>query len=268
MSTKFRLPTEIPDKEYPEPQVFIDEALRLVKEAADRGIVLRVIGGLAIYLRCSKNREFFDKLKRLGKKVFTDIDLITLSKYSSKVIPFFKEMGYQYDPRLLYYYRSRIIFFGGRVPMVDVFLDKLEMCHTLDLNNRLDIDSITIPLADLLLEKLQIVKINEKDIKDVLLLLKSYDVGDHEDTINVDYIAKLLANDWGFYYTVTSNLNKIKDQYITSANFLSEDEKTIISERINKILTAVEKAPKSTKWHIRAKIGTKKKWYKEVEEIL
>lgn len=268
MSVKFRLPTEIPDEEYPEPQVFIDEAHRLVREAATRGIPLRIIGGLAIYLRCTKYQDFFNRLERLGKKVFTDIDLISLSKLSSKIVQFFKEMGYQYDPRFLYYFRSRLIFFGGRVPMVDVFLDKLEMCHTLDLKDRLEIDQLTIPLADLLLEKLQIVKINEKDIKDVLLLLRCHEVGGSEDMINANYIAKLLSDDWGFYYTVTSNLTKIRDQYIPSAKFLLEEEKNVISERINRILDAIEKAPKSSRWQMRAKVGTKKKWYREVEEIL
>jgi hypothetical protein len=268
MSTKFRLPTEIPIEEYPKPHIFIDEAIRLVQEAANRGIILRVMGGLGIYLQCIDYKDFFEKVKRLGERVFTDIDLATLSKYSAVLLNFFTEMGYHYDPRILYLHPSRLIFFGGKVPMVDVFLDKLEMCHTLDLRNRLEIDKLTLSPSDLLLEKLQIVKINEKDVKDVISLLRCRDVGDSDNLINAKYIASLLAKDWGFYYTVTSNLIKIKDQFIPSYDFLTEDEKRIILERINKLLTTIEETPKTTQWKLRAKIGTKKKWYREVEEIL
>ena len=97
--------------------------------------------------------------------------------------------------------------------MIEVFFDKLEMNHTISFNKRLEADSPTLPLSELLLQKTQIVKINEKDIKDIIVLLRAHDVGKRDnETINLEALAQAgLISDWGFYYTVTTNLQKVKD---------------------------------------------------------
>jgi hypothetical protein len=141
------------------------------------------------------------------------------------------------------------------------------MCHDIDFKGRLELDHPTIPLAEMLLEKLQIVQINEKDVKDVIILLREHEIGDKdEETINAKYIAKLLADDWGFYYTVTTNLNKIKN-LLDDYNELVENDKKLVESRIDNLLNIVEQKPKSLGWKMRAKIGTKKQWYRVVEEI-
>jgi hypothetical protein len=124
-------------------------------------------------------------------------------------------------------------------------------------------------LADLILEKTQIVKINEKDIKDVIILLREHDISDSEnDIINGKYIAELLAKDWGFYHTVTTNLKLIKDQFLEKwKHILSTEDRTNIATKINTLVDKIEREPKSIGWKIRASAGTKKKWYRDVEEI-
>jgi hypothetical protein len=149
---------------------------------------------------------------------------------------------------------------------IDVFLGKLEMCHVIDYANRLELDSPTVPLADLLLQKLQIVQTNEKDIQDTTILLREHDLGSSDnEMINSDYVAKLLSNEWGFYYTVTQNLPKIKE--FMNKYPLTDEDKKVVSERIDKLSSTIESAPKTFQWKLRAKVGPAKKWYNFVEEV-
>jgi hypothetical protein len=118
-----------------------------------------------------------------------------------------------------------------------------------------------------MLEKMQIVKINEKDIKDSIILLREHDVSDSDkETVNCVYISNLLSKDWGFYYTVTMNLNKIKT-LLPRYNVLSDEDKSIVNQRVEKLIAKIEEAPKSMKWKLRARRGTSQKWYREVEEM-
>jgi hypothetical protein len=151
---------------------------------------------------------------------------------------------------------------------VDLFFDKLEMCHVIDFKNRLEMDSPTISLSDLFLQKVQICKINEKDIKDIIIMLREHEVSESEkEAVNLDYIAKLLSDDWGFWYTVTSNLKKVKS-FLADYKNLTDEDKADVSAKIDKSLKAIDDEPKSLKWKMRAKIGTKKRWYTEVEELV
>lgn len=126
----------------------------------------------------------------------------------------------------------------------------------------------TITLSNIFLEKTQIVELTEKDIKDVIILLREHEVGDTEkETVNARYIANLLSRDWGFYYTVTTNLNRIKE-HPRRYEVLTEEDHKGVANKIEEVLQAIEEEPKSLKWRMRAKIGTKKKWYTEVGETI
>jgi hypothetical protein len=265
----FKLPSNIPHEKYPPPEVFIHEALDCVEKSRNEGITLRIMGGMAIYLHSKEYEQLFNSLSRLEGKVFTDIDLMSYKNLQQKILDFFEKRGYTYDRIFIAIYgKNRCIFYGGVVPMVEVFFDRLEMCHTIDLKGRLEVDYPTIPLADLLLEKLQIVQINEKDIKDVILLLRAHELGEHDkNVINVKYISDILSKDWGFYYTVTTNLNKIKSRLPLYAA-LNEKDREDVSSKINKLLSEIDRTEKTVAWKLRAKIGPRKKWYNDVEEII
>jgi hypothetical protein len=265
---KFRLPSEIPLEEYPSPSTFIEEAISCIEEAAKEGMILRVMGGMGIYLHSKGFEDLWEKLARLGERVFTDIDFASYGRFRSKMIEFFTKRGYTIEKRLqMHYGMRRHIYFGGKVPMIEVFFDKLEMSHTINFSKRLEVDSPTLPLSELLLQKLQIVKMNEKDIKDCIVLLRAHDAGETDkDTINLKALAQAgLLSDWGFYYTVTTNLKKIAD-FILTCNALTKNDREIINDRINRILRYLEEQPKSLEWKLRARVGTKKKWYNEVED--
>jgi hypothetical protein len=142
------------------------------------------------------------------------------------------------------------------------------MCHMLEFKNRLELDYPTIPLSDLLLQKIQIIKINEKDIKDIIILLREHQIGEFEkETVNINYIARLLSKDWGFWYTVTLNLDKTKEFLAEYKNLADADRKDV-ETKLDNILKRIEDEPKSIQWKLRSKVGTSKKWYTEVEELI
>ncbi|MGM0687719.1 MAG: hypothetical protein ACQET3_12165 [Promethearchaeati archaeon] len=241
---------------------FIDEGMRLLEDAEKQDIILRVMGAIAIRHHCPDFRELHQKM---GREI-SDIDYVGYEKQSDEIEDFFKEQGYK-SRVLSYSYRQvgRMIFFDEATKRhVDVFLDKLAMCHTIDFSDRLEIDYPTIPLAEILLQKTQIIMLSDKDVIDTMVMFREHDVGaSDEDMINIDYIAGILARDWGFYHTVTTNLQKVKD-LLPDYYLLTDEDRQIIADRIDRTITRFEEEPKRLKWKIRSKIGTRMKWYKDV----
>jgi hypothetical protein len=263
-----RLPADIPIEEYPKPEVFIEEAKALVADAEKQGLTLRVMGGMAIYMHSIEYETLWRNLARLGTKVFTDIDLVAYGKQRNELYEFVQKRGYKTDPRFLYQFgKSRHIFFGGKVPMVEIFYDELAMNHTVPYKGRLEMDSPTTPAGELMMQKLQVVKINEKDIKDLIVLIRAHDLGmDDKEKINLrvfDFVD--MWNDWGWCYTATMNLNKVK-KFAGEYPQLSADDKSIVTQRVDKMLALIESKPKSFKWKMRAKVGTKTMWYNPVDD--
>lgn len=267
-------------------EAFIQEAERLVEEADKKGLTLRVIGGLGIAMRCIESRGFALKLGRVGtaemkSQEYSDIDLMAYGCQREKVKAFFAGNGYAKrratlssaaSERQIYYHPK------GWFP-VDVFFDKLLVAnHPIDFRGRLELDYPTVTTTDFLLEKIQIWEaFSEKDLKDCLLLLKAHSVGEkgEKETIDADYIAKLLSEDWGFWYTATTNLEKIQRFLSELENFgpeagigpgqiLMKDRKAIV-EKVEIILDRICAEPKSFGWKMRSKIGVRKRWYSPVE---
>lgn len=251
-------------------EVFVNESRALVEKAEQQGIVLRILGALAIRHHTMEFTKLHQDLGRLGKQEFTDIDFISYGKFANPLERFFMSLGYPPNrgAKLMgVVWTSRHLYDAPGGFHVDVFFDKLEMCHMLDLRGRLELDKPTITLPDLLLEKMQIVEINEKDIKDCIVLLRAHNVeSSDKEGIDANYVAKLLSQDWGFYWTVTTNLNKIRE-LMPNYKVLTEEDRQDVNSKIEKLLSRIEETPKSMGWKMRAKIGTKKKWYTDVDAI-
>lgn len=223
------------------------------------------MGACAVIYHVGKEHPLLEVFR--SSRALTDIDFVTYRKFWPQIEDFLQAEGYEPHVRFNTIHGDKQMQFANRNGThVDVFCDRLSMSHVIEFKGRLEQDYPTIPLADLLLEKMQIVKINEKDIKDTTLLLKTHDIGDTDkDTINTVRIARVLKEDWGFYYTITTNLDKVrrrKDEY----DWLSQSDKELIKTKIDKLCSIIEAEPKSTGWKLRAKIGTKKKWYTDVDE--
>jgi len=250
---------EVPNEQ----RKLLNTALRLLKDAEERRIIMRIMGAIGIFLHCKEHSNIYNAMNRK----LTDIDYAAYGDKKKEIIRLMEENGFTLNKGWAALYPDRYIFESGEIH-VDVFFNKISMCHDIDFKNRLEIDYPTIPLAELFLEKLQIHDINEKDLKDVALLILVHNIGDSDkETINIKHISKILSSDWGFYYTVTENLKFLKDTYITKFEFLSNEDRKKIIEKIGSILAYIESEEKPIQWRLRAKIGTRLRWYKIVEEI-
>jgi len=267
-------------------EVFLQEAETIVEKAEKKGIILRIIGGLGVAIHCQEFRDFARKLGRIGTGVvkgqeYSDIDFMSYRKHRNDIRDFFSDMGYAKrratlssaaSERQIYYHPKGWFY-------VDVFYDKLIVAnHPVEFKKRLELDSPTITVTDMLLEKIQMWEaFGVKDLKDCLVLLKAHEVEEKggKESIDASYIARLLSGDWGFWYTATTNLKKIKrliseiDKLGTEAEidpslFEKEDREKII-EKIGSLLERIDRESKSFKWKMRSKVGTTKKWYNPVE---
>lgn len=200
----------------------LESALQLIDEATKRGVVLRLMGALAVEHRC----PILWPLAQAGGRETADVDLVALGKQWREIVSLFEATEYEVDERhAMLHGQDRLNFFHPRGFRVDVFLDRLNMCHSLDLRDRLRIHSMTLPLADLLLQKLQIVELTRKDVVDIVVLLGEHEVGEDESVINGAFIASRLSGDWGFYHTATQNLTHIRDESLNELNFVPEQER-------------------------------------------
>jgi hypothetical protein len=203
-------------------------------------------------------------------RTFTDIDFASYRQESSRINKLFTDLGYQYDVRVRALFGSRLVFsdLSGTNRHCDVFLDKLEFCHDVVFEDRLEVDDPTIPLAELLLEKMQIVRLNEKDAIDSIMLLREHEIGASDnDIINADHLAQLTARDWGLWKTFTMNLENVRREAQTFEK-LSKEDREDVDSKITALRERIDAEPKTTGWKIRSQIGEKRKWYKDVDEIL
>jgi hypothetical protein len=242
---------------------YVDRALAIVDQAKERGIDLRILGSLAYRLHCPAHIGLFEEMQR----DLTDVDLAAPGPQRKAVRDFLESLGYVIDQDLLVTTEGKRYAFHdpGSQCVVDVFFDELFFCHPIPLRNRLGLDYPTITPTDLLLEKMQIVEINPKDVKDSLVLLLEHPLTSADaDAIDASYVARLLGADWGFYYTVTTNLEKLRRHLRDGA--LTGDQARTVEQRIEGILRAIEEEPKTAKWKLRARIGPRVRWYQEVAE--
>jgi hypothetical protein len=245
---------------------YVDEALRLVHDAEAQGIRLRILGSIAYRLQCPNNLHLFQDMKR----VLTDVDFGAEKKQNRAIREFLMARGYVPDEgAYMASEGARHIYLHNETRLnVDVFADELNFCHKVPFKGRLHIDSPTICNTDLLLEKMQIVEINLKDFKDTLVLMLEHPLSHQEPghkSIDMAYIVDLMRQDWGFYYTFTTNLKRVPD-YLSEFSSIGAADGELIRARINELVRCVEEAPKTMGWKMRAAIGTRRKWYQEVSE--
>ena len=248
---------------------FVNEAINIVNKAQQQGLTLRVLGATAFRIHCPDHVHVHVSM---GRDI-TDIDFAAYSREGEKIESFLAKDHFQSErqkasltPGL---FVGRHIYENPETGLhVDIFEDELNMCHVVNFRNRLHLDSPTITLADLSLEKLQIVRLNEKDVRDMLMLFASHPVGDTEnETINGKYIAGIMSKDWGFYYTTMMNLGKIRKGLERYKDLFTAQDNQNINERITTLEKMIESAPKSLGWKARAAVGTRVQWYNDVEEV-
>lgn len=262
--------------------LMLKEASGVVGDARSRGITLRLLGAMAVYAH-SKDSQSDGLMKQLGRfenkaQLFTDLDLAGYGKQRKDIGKFLEQRGFR--PAMTvnaFFGNRRLIYYHPESKYnVDVFLDKLEFSHDVNFGDkpgdgRLELDFPTITLADIVLEKLQIHHINRKDLVDLAVLFAGHEVGEGNsgDTVDGAHISRVLSDDWGFWYDSVSNLNKLKEfaSEMAATGKLSSDTLQVITGRTDRLLSMVEGWPKSGKWKKRGESGTRKPWYREVEDV-
>lgn len=239
----------------------VAEAERLLAAAHADDVPIRLIGGLAIYLH---TEEIPPSLQRS----YDDIDIATPKGASRSVGDFFAKAGYEPAREFNVLHGAQRLLFHDRANerKLDVFVGSFEMCHTIPITKRIELDDRTIPLAELLLTKLQVVELNDKDVRDIATLLHGHEVsGADGEEINGDFIASLTADDWGLWRTVKMNLERTHGQM--GSLELDEATHARVVERADALWERIERAPKSRKWRVRDRVGDRKRWYEVPDEV-
>jgi hypothetical protein len=244
------------------------EAASLVAAAQGQGVALRLTGSAAIRLR------FPDQvllLERLGRSPLRDLDFFAREKQSRRLTAVFEARGYSMDPAIRqsqeFGIKRHIYLAPGNRYKVDVFLDDLIMSHTLQLRERLDLPGLTVALSDLLLSKLQIHEITRNDLVDMMVLFAGSDaLGKDTHDSDTARVLSVLRDDWGFWYTSTSNLRRLTEELAHDEPLLGGLAPELV-QRAGTLLELLEEVPKSLRWKLRARVGTKTRWYEEVGEV-
>jgi hypothetical protein len=238
----------------------VAEARQLISLAAEQGLVMRALGGVAVYLQSD------DGQPRLVRSL-KDIDLAVArgsGKAASRVLA---QAAYVADEMFNALRGSRRLLYhdprNGR--HVDVFVGEFSMCHELPLTERLGRDPLTVPREELLLSKLQVVELTGNDQADIYNLLYHHDVGEREDAgISSPFIAALCARDWGLWRTCQLNIGRSLDNLGGSG--LGPAEQQVVAGRLESLRGRIDAEPKSRRWRIRNQVGDKVRWYAEPEQ--
>jgi len=244
----------------------LPEALALARGAADAGLGLKLLGGLAVRVICP---DFPPRLRR-----DQDIDFACMSKGRKDVAAYLERAGCRGDRRFNNLNGDRQMYFtapSGRP--IDVMVDRLAMCHTLDFRPSFGRLPLTVDVIDILLSKLQIVELNQKDVRDILQVLGALPVGGDASpagggpVIDTGRFAKLLGADWGWWRTVTINLAKLPGLVAEKPGIAPPSPPFDPVAQSQRLLEIAESAPKGVKWRLRANIGDRVRWYELPEEV-
>ncbi|MEA2321298.1 MAG: hypothetical protein QOD81_1148 [Solirubrobacteraceae bacterium] len=242
-------------------QDIVAEGERLLDRAQSDGVEVRLLGGVAVRLHAPTLPAAFDRQ-------YKDLDFVAPKGGAGGADRLLRGAGY--EPHTAFNAlnsKERMLYFDTENDrQVDVFVGAFRMCHEIPLSDRLGVEQRTVPLAELLLTKLQIVELNEKDVRDTLLLVHGHDVSDHDgDAINGARIAELCASDWGLWRTITANVGTVIEHapdYDVPAG-----ERELMQARLREVLDRIEAEPKGRGWKLRARIGERKRWYELPEEV-
>ena len=241
------------------------EVTRIVDAAEAAGVTVRVLGSIGVALHCPDASSLLPSFSR----TYADIDFVAYRRAARALGGVLAGLGYL-DDREVYIASEgtrSILDDPVRRIHLDVFYDRLEFCHVIPMTGRLEADRPTIPLAELLLSKLQIVKINEKDIVDTILLLLDHSLGSGDgDVIDVDRIAALTATDWGLWRTLTQNLEKVA---ALAAGYpqLDAAQRTTAIGAATDLKRRIDSEPKSMAWRMRDRVGDRRQWWTDVDEV-
>jgi hypothetical protein len=237
----------------------IAEGERVAAAASEAGIAAKLVGGVAVNLHSASARR-----PPLRRK-YGDLDFVAPSRQRAGVQKLFESLGYQGEVRFnTLNGHQRLLYLdpqNGR--QVDIFIDRMRMCHVIELADRLKGEGPCLTPADLLVSKLQVFEVNMKDLVDSVAILLDHPLGETDDeTINASYLARLLSRDWGLHRTMQVNTSRVR----AAAVELAVDA-GLVNERLDQLWQRIDAQPKSLKWKLRDRVGDRVSWYELPEEV-
>jgi hypothetical protein len=238
----------------------VHEGRRVAEAAAETGTPLRLLGGVAVALQCPSSQA--PPLRRS----YADVDFGTVAEARAATVDLITGLGYQADREFNTLHGHRRLIFRDEENQrhLDVFVEEADLCHRISLRDRIAVVPLTLPLADLVVLKLQVVETNEKDYLDLCALFADHDLSEGESGINVAYIANLTASDWGLWRT----LGMVAERAERFARELPGFGRSwLVAERLKGLRQELDTVPKTRGWKLRARIGERKRWYELPEEV-
>ena len=233
-------------------RTLLDAALEVIERARAAGVEARLLGGLAILHHDAELRE------RGGSRSINDIDLIVQAGKHRLIGQLLQEVGYVAEERFNALNGHRRMVFHAPDWDLDVLVGVFEMCHRIDMSSRFDLDYPTLPVTDLLLTKLQIVKLNAKDAGDIVDLVTGHPLAENAgDHIDLARLRSLVRDDWGLWRTITGTVQTVIDT----------GPPAVVVDRLSALLAALGEVPKSTRWKLRARVGDRVTWYVLPDEV-
>ena len=237
------------------------EASRLFGLAQERGITVRLLGGVAVAMAAAS------PLPEGLQRVYKDLDYVVARKDAPKWALLLEASGYVADVGFNSLHGSqRLLHYDtANSKQLDTFVGEFAMCHVLNLERRFPKDVMTLAPVDLLLTKLQIVEVNDKDLVDTVALLLTHDVSENPGDLSSSSFASVIGADWGWYTTITDNLVKVATRLESVA--LADEQRALVRGRIDALVRTAQTCSKSLKWKARAVVGRRMPWYDLPEEV-
>jgi Uncharacterised nucleotidyltransferase len=238
----------------------VAEGQRIVRAAADRGVPLRALGGVAVAMLCPSARR-----PPLARS-YADIDLATTKTAKDRVVDLLESLGYTGDKEFnMLHGHRRLYFWDERAHrQVDVFVEEANLCHRIELGRRLEAAPLTLSLADLTVLKLQVVETNDKDYLDICAIFADHEFTADDSGINLPYIAELTSANWGLWRTLGMVAERSERFALELPGFEAGPE---VAAKLRRLRSELESSPKSRAWRLRARIGDRKRWYELPEEV-
>jgi hypothetical protein len=239
----------------------VAEARRLIDAARAKGVTVRALGGVAVHMQSPEDQP-------LLPRELKDIDLVTARGEGKAAGRLLEELGYVGEEMFNALRGSRRQLYHDPVNgrQLDLFVGEFSMCHSLPIADRLDRHPYTVPLAELLLTKLQIVELNERDERDIYTLCYHHEVGERlDDGIEADVVAVLCAADWGLWRTCKTTIDRCSEDI--DRYDVEPEARELIRTRLRRLWQQIEDAPKTGKWKRRSRLGERVRWYQEPEEV-
>jgi len=139
----------------------LETAAKILASTSERGVTARVLGGVGVAM-CSPSASTPPLSRR-----YEDLDLITSRRSAHGLATVIGELGFQPEARFNQLHGHSRLLFDIPECHIDVLVGKFVMCHELELTRRLEVRADTLAPADLLLTKLQVAALNEKDVLDM-----------------------------------------------------------------------------------------------------